>query len=61
MSDIGVFPFRIGGEGGLTGIMMGAFSEMKEKVINLRIYRCEKCQKVEMFDRESSLSKQNLK
>jgi hypothetical protein len=50
MNYLGKFPFRLDGMDGTASVFLGGLADVDERVINLDIYRCKKCRKIEIFD-----------
>jgi hypothetical protein len=55
LRSLGQIGLRTGGMDGGWEFLVGAFADMNEKVLYFDLFRCEKCGRLEFFDKDLSL------
>ena len=55
MDPLGKVPLRVGGNTGFRHVFFGSLADMSEDILELDVYRCSTCKRVEFFDLDLSL------
>ena len=59
MDALGRVPLRVGGTTGFKHLFFGSIADMSEDILELDVYRCSRCKRVEFFDLDLSLPVQS--